>query len=117
MTDAVDMAFENLFKNLPPEVVERLRDKYEADRSAFLSFVQGNTPSKATGYWASNSCTKCHGRGIIGELTTPKGKKEPLVCYCVSRNYQKWLTEQRKLFNQVKKEQGNESTRAEETTD
>ena len=117
MTDVLDTAFATMFKNLPPEVAERVRAKYEADREEFVTFARGNTPSNAPGYWAAKSCTKCLGRGIIGELTTPKGKKEPLVCYCVSRTYQKWLTEQRKLFNQMKKEQGNESTRAEAASD
>lgn len=117
MTDVLETAFQQMFKNLPPEIVERIRAKYEEDRSEFVAFVQSNTPSKAPAYWASKPCTKCHGRGIIGELTTPKGKKEPLVCYCVSRSYQKWLTEQRKLFNQMKKEQGNESTGTEAASD
>lgn len=102
--DTIDAAFTNLLANLPPEIVERVRAKYEADREEFIAYVKDNTPSNSPAYWASKGCTKCHGRGIIGELTTPKGTKQPLVCYCVSKGYQKWLTEQRKIFNSRKEE-------------
>ncbi|NBU69899.1 MAG: hypothetical protein EBS53_00375 [Bacteroidetes bacterium] len=100
----VEDSISNLFKNLPPEVAERVRAKYEADREEFLEYVRSNTPSNSPGFWASRSCTKCYGRGIIGELTRPGGQKAPLVCHCVSKNYQIWLTDQRKVFNEKKKE-------------
>lgn len=101
---AVEDSISNLFKNLPPEVAERVRAKYEEDRADFLDYVRSNTPSNSPGFWAHRSCTKCHGRGIIGELIKPGGGKEPLVCHCVSKSYQSWLTEQRKIFNSMKKE-------------
>jgi hypothetical protein len=105
--EVVDASISNLFANLPPAVAERVRAKYEADRSEFLEYVRRNTPSNSPGFWATRGCTKCHGRGIIGELTKPGGGREPLVCYCVSKNYQVWLTDQRKFFNSLKKkEQG-----------
>lgn len=100
---AVEASFENMYKHLPPEVAERVRAKYEADRSEFLEHVRRNTPSNAPGFWATRACTKCHGRGIIGELVKPGGGREPLVCYCVSKNYQVWLTDQRKTFNALTK--------------
>jgi hypothetical protein len=102
-SDAVEVAISNMFKQLPPEVAERVRAKYEADRSEFLEHVKSNTPSNSPGFWAVRSCTKCHGRGIIGELTKPGGGREPLVCHCVSKTYQVWLSDQRKHFNSLKK--------------
>lgn len=120
MTDILDQAFSNMFSNLPEEIVMRVRAKYEADRQEFIDYVKNTTPSQAPGYWAARSCTKCYGRGIIGELTRDGVNKRPLVCQCVAKSYQAWLTEQRKAFNNSKKvkteEQGNESNGTEQET-
>ena len=116
--DKIEKSLLNMFGNLPEAVAERVRAKYEEDRQEFLDFVKANTPSQAPGYWAARSCTKCYGRGIIGELLRDGVNKQPLVCHCVAKTYQAWLTEQRKVFNNKKreKEQGNESTGTEQET-
>lgn len=104
---AAEAAYLNLLRNVPPEVAERLRSKYEEDRAAFIDYVARATPSKDPSYWANSSCTRCYGRGIIGELTKPNGEKSTPPCSCTERTYKKWLAKARHDFN-LKKEQGNE---------
>ncbi len=107
--NVTDDALVNMLSVLPKEVAERVRDKYEEDRSQFLQVVQDMTPSKDPAYWAKRGCTRCYGRGIIGTLTTPSGKKSTPACSCTSKNYAKWLVEVRKFYNTLK-EQGHEKT-------
>lgn len=112
MRDIVaDAAFVNLLGSLPPEVAERLRQKYEADRSEFLQVVEDMVPSKEPKYWAKPSCTTCNGRGIIGTLVKPSGETSIPACSCTSKKYSKWLAEIRHFYNALK-EQGHESKTA-----
>lgn len=116
--DRVEASYTNLFRNLPPAVSERLQQKYEADRAAFISYVQEATPSSEPKYWANRSCTKCYGRGILGELTKPNGEKSTPACSCTEKNYRKWLAQARYEFN-LKKEKGQheEQTGSPQTAD
>lgn len=107
----VDDAVVNMFRHLPPAVADRVHQKYERDRSAFLDFVTENTPSQEPSYWAKRSCTKCHGRGILGTLVKPSGETVVPACSCTSKNYAKWLIEMRQKYN-ASKEQGHEKTTA-----
>lgn len=115
-TEKVDSSLVNMYRKLPPEVAERLQSKYEADRSAFIKWLESRIPSKEPKYWAKSSCTKCHGRGILGTLTTPSGEKVVPACSCTEKRYRAWMIEQRKLFN-VQKEQGHETTAADRSED
>lgn len=110
-TEKVDSSLVNMYRNLPPAVAERLQAKYEADRQEFIQWLESRIPSKEPKYWAKSSCTKCHGRGILGTLTTPSGEKVVPACSCTEKRYRVWMIEQRKLFN-VEKEQGHEKTTA-----
>lgn len=100
-SDKVDASIQNMFSRLPPEVAERIHQKYEADRAEFMQVVKDMTPQKGPEYWANKSCTKCHGRGIIGERLSYPPK--PIHCSCVSKRYKKWVVEVRKYYNALKK--------------
>lgn len=104
-----DAALMNMLRQLPPEVADRIHQKYEADRGAFLNYVKEHTPSQDPAYWAKRSCTKCHGRGILGTLVKPSGEKVVPACPCTSKNYAKWMVEARQKYNALK-EQGHEKT-------
>ena len=99
--EQVDAALSNLLQKLPPEVAERVHQKYEADRSEFIRFIEEQNPSQDPKYWAKRSCTKCNGRGILGTLRNVSGEKL-LPCSCTSKNYSKWLVEQRRQYNTTK---------------
>lgn len=105
--ESVDAAIESLMKRLPPEVADRIHQKYEQDRTKFLGWVESNIPSKEPAYWAKPSCTKCYGRGILGTLFTPTGEKVVPACSCTGKSYSKWLITARQ---QYMKEQGHEKT-------
>lgn len=104
-----DAALVNMLRNVPPEVAQRITEKYEADREVFLNYVKEHTPSQDPAYWAKRSCTKCNGRGILGTLVKPSGETVVPACSCTSKNYAKWLIEMRQRYNAVK-EQGHEKT-------
>ena len=108
-TDKADAALVNMLRNLPPAVADKLNEKYEADRQAFIEWLQVKIPSKDPEYWAKRSCTKCHGRGILGTLTTPSGEKVVPACSCTTKRYKAWTIEQRHVYNTLK-EQGHEKT-------
>lgn len=105
----VDAAVTNMFRSLPPAVADKLQEKYEADRQKFIGWLQETIPSKDPRYWAKRSCTRCHGRGILGTLTTPSGEKVVPACSCTAKRYKAWMIEQRHVFNALK-EQGHETT-------
>lgn len=107
--ELADAALVNMLRNVPPEVAERITQKYESDRGEFLQFVKEQTPSQDPSYWAKRSCTKCHGRGILGTLVKPSGETVVPACSCTSKNYAKWLKEVRQKYNALK-EQGHEKT-------
>lgn len=109
--ETVDAAVVNLYRSLPPAVADKLREKYEEDRQKFIEWLQEQIPSKDPRYWAKSSCTKCHGRGILGTLTTPSGEKVVPACSCTEKRYKAWMIEQRRVFNALK-EQGHETTAA-----
>jgi hypothetical protein len=106
--DKADNAIVNLFASLPPTIADRLKQKYDADRAQFMQVVQDMMPSNEPSYWASRSCTKCHGRGILGTVTKPSGEKVVPACSCTSKNYKKWLVTVRQFYNALK-EQGHET--------
>jgi len=109
--DVVDTALVKLFRSLPPAVADKLREKYEEDRRKFIEWLQSTIPSKDPQYWAKPSCTRCHGRGILGTLTTPSGEKVVPACSCTAKRYKKWTIEQRQVYNTLKEqEQGHEKT-------
>lgn len=107
--DKVDASIVNMFRNLPPAVSEKVREKYEEDRQKFIEWLRETVPSKDPRYWAKSSCTKCHGRGILGTLTTPSGEKVVPACSCTEKRYKAWMIEQRTVYNALK-EQGHEKT-------
>jgi hypothetical protein len=51
-------------------------------------------PSSEPSYWAKSSCKDCHGRGIVGTVTSVmKGNNkvtQQLVCACTRKRFQKW---------------------------
>lgn len=97
----VENSIEELLSRLPTEVANRVRQKYDDDRQEFLQAVKDMTPQKGPEYWANKSCTKCYGRGIIGERVSYPPK--PVYCTCISKNYKKWLVEVRRFYNALKK--------------
>lgn len=99
----VDASIQELFRRLPPEVAERIHQKYDEDRAEFLQVVKDMAPQKGPEYWANKSCTKCHARGIIGERTSYP--PQPIHCPCVSKRYRKWLVEVRKYYNALRKQE------------
>jgi len=105
MYDILDESLINMMRSLPPEVAERVRQKYEADRAEFIEVVKDMTPSKDPSYWAKRSCTRCYGRGILGTVVKPSGETTVPACSCIKKNYFKWLVEVRRFFNALK-EQG-----------
>jgi len=110
-TEKVDTAVVNMFRHLPPAVADKVQQKYEEDRQKFIAWLQTVIPSKDSRYWAKRSCTKCHGRGILGTLTTPSGEKVVPACSCTEKRYRVWVIEQRRVYNALK-EQGHETTTA-----
>lgn len=109
--DKADAAIVNMFRNLPPAVADKLHEKYEEDRRKFIEWLQTVVPSKDPRYWAKRSCTKCHGCGILGTLTTPSGEKVVPACSCTEKRYRAWMIEQRRVYNTLK-EQGHETKTA-----
>lgn len=56
--------------------------------------MQKDKPSAESSYWAKPSCKFCHGRGVIGSVTTVEGDnnliKQGQLCVCAQRNWKKW---------------------------
>lgn len=117
----IDQSYENMFKNLDPEVAQRLKQKYDADAKEFDQAVEDFDPSQGKkAYWAKNSCKRCYGRGIIGtryvfrpdEPAISDGLRGysnaaftlPQECRCGDRAYYKWVANFRKFFNALKEQ-------------
>jgi hypothetical protein len=109
-------------EEINPEIAARVQKKYEEDRQEFAKAAQDFTPSQEPKYWAKKSCSKCYGRGIIGNrhvflpdqpaLSTvdETGRKRftnslgtrGISCSCAGKRYQKWLAEFRLFYNALK---------------
>jgi hypothetical protein len=123
--DIVDGAYEQLLQSaneVSPELTEMLRKKYEEDRQEFAQAAQDFMPTQDPDYWAKSSCSKCHGRGIIGKkhifrpgvsaqtVRDAEGKKNiansvtkvDVRCTCTQKSYRKWLSGFRVFFNMLK---------------
>lgn len=110
LANKAEASIYNLLQNLPPEVAEIVKQKYEDDRAAYLQVVAEMMPSKDPKYWAKRSCTRCHGRGILGTLINPSGTQIVVPpCSCTAKKYKAWLIDVRKFYNALK-EQGHETT-------
>lgn len=96
-----DDAFSKLLSKLPPEVAERVAAKYADDREEFITYLKSKTPSESPGYWALKGCTKCYSRGIVG---INKATENSVICACVAKRYQAWVSHHRKAFNKRKEE-------------
>lgn len=124
--EQVEASYENLLDatgKVSPELVDRLRAKYEADRQDFVQAVEDFVPSKEPKYWAKRSCSKCYGQGIIGKKhvfmpgqsaysALVDGEKmysnsmvqQDVRCACSAKGYRAWLTEFRTFFNALKQQ-------------
>lgn len=105
--EQTETALTQMLQSLPPSVAQRVHEKYEADRSEFLKFVEEQKQPQDPKHWAKRSCTKCNGRGILGTLVKPSGEEVVPACSCTSKNYAKWLVKLRQEYNALK-EQGHE---------
>ena len=56
--------------------------------------MQKDKPSDEASYWAKSGCKFCHGRGVIGAVTTVQGDnnliKHGQLCVCAQRSWKKW---------------------------
>jgi hypothetical protein len=95
----INDSLDNLLRNLPPAVAARVQEKYDRDRTEFTAWLQTREQPKTAAEWAKRSCTKCHGRGIIGTLTKPSGEQVVPACPCTEKNYRAWLKTQREIYN------------------
>lgn len=95
-------SFENLLKNLPPAVAERVYQKCEADREAFIAYAEAKVPSKDPKYWATRNCKKCYGLGTVGSRVELDGTRNVIACVCTSKNYSLWLSAIRAEYNKTK---------------
>lgn len=106
----IDQSLISLFQTLPPEVAERVKSKYDQDRAEFMQVVKDMTPSKGPEFWAKPSCTRCHGRGMIGLLVSNQSK--PLLCTCIEKRYRFWLKDVRRYYLALKEQQrGHDETK------
>lgn len=100
--DRIETTVSDLMTRLPKPVAARVREKYEEDREEYLQVVEDMRPSSKASYWAKPSCTKCHGRGIIGDKVLSDGTKQSISCSCMEKRYQKWLVDVRKYYLALK---------------
>lgn len=105
-------AYNALLASLPPEVATIVKSKMEDDALKFQEKVELLERDKPLSFWAKYSCTKCHGRGIIGKRLVFTGdasvdsseasnvdQKVDVPCTCVSRGKMKWLKDLRLQYN------------------
>lgn len=102
----IDEALQKLLASLPEEIAERVAAKYADDRDAFVSFLKEITPSEEPGFWANRACKSCYGRGTTG---FNHNTNKEVVCACVAKSYQAWVTKHRKAFNKRKEDASKQS--------
>jgi hypothetical protein len=92
---------------IDPRLGNTVRQKFEADYTAFSKEAEEATPSQDPAYWAKPSCRHCHGRGTMGTLRTstkPDAPASKLLCECAAKGYQKWLASFRREYNARRKQ-------------
>lgn len=84
----------DITSKLDPRLAKAVQDKYEEDRTSFISSVEEATKDKTRRDWAKKGCKKCYGTGIIGRRNNTE-----VTCRCTNKNYLKFLKQHREEYN------------------